>query len=101
MPLQFSRFKRTNLIKTRSGAETYGLMEGFDILRNSKTTDFNNYIVPGEYEGRPDLIAQHFLGSSFYEWMIVMSNRPKNPLGWPKVGQLIRIPNKTLLKSLL
>jgi hypothetical protein len=101
MALSYSRFRNTPLVRTRNGAETYGLMEGFDILKNLKGDQYGEWIVTNEYEGRPDLIALKFYVLSYYDWIIVMANRPKNTLNWPKTGETIKIPKLNLIRTLL
>jgi small nuclear ribonucleoprotein (snRNP)-like protein len=100
MALSYSRFRNTSLVKTQNGAETYGLMEGFDVLKNLTGDQYQNWITENKYEGRPDLIALFFYNLSYYDWVIIMANRPKNPLNWPKTGDVIKIPNLSLIRTL-
>lgn len=100
MALSYSRFRNTPLIKTKNGAETYGLMDGFSSLKNMTGDQYEEWIVTNEYEGRPDLIALKFYSLSFYEFIITMSNRPKNTLNWPKTGDTIKIPNMDFVRKL-
>lgn len=102
MVLSFNRFRRSDLIKTRDGAETYGRMEVYgDLLRNISGDDLIEWNVDNQFEGRPDLIANLFYGVSHYEWIIVFANRPKNPLNWPKTGDTIKIPKRDFVRSIL
>ena len=101
MALSYSRFRNTPLVKTKNGAETYGLMEGFDILKHLTGDQYEEWIVLNEYEGRPDLIGGKFYSSTFYDWVIIMANRPKNTLNWPKTGETIKIPNIDIIRTLL
>lgn len=101
MALSYSRFRNTPLVLTRNGAETYGLMAGFESLKNMNGDQYQEWIVDNEYEGRPDQIALKFYSLSFYDWVIVMSNRPKNTLNWPKTGEVIKIPNIEFVRTLV
>jgi len=98
--LNTSRFIKTPLTKTRSGRETYGVVEGFDRLKNIAGDNFQFFTVDSCLSGRPDLIAHQFYGNSHLEWVIVIVNRPKNPLNWPAAGEVIKIPNNTFIRSL-
>jgi hypothetical protein len=100
MALSYSRFRKTDLIRTKSGAETYGLMSGYDVLKNLTGDQYDNWITENEFEGRPDLISLKFYNVTFYDWMIVMSNRPKNTVNWPKTGETIKIPKLDLVRVL-
>jgi hypothetical protein len=101
MPLSYSRFKYTPLVKTRNGSETYGLMSGFDALKNMTGEQYENWTVTNQYEGRPDLIANSFYHLSYYDFVIIIANRPKNPLNWPKTGDIIKIPNIDFVRTLI
>lgn len=101
MVLSTSRFRYTNLVTTRSGNDTYGLVSGFDALKNIQENQYDKYVVPNKYEGRPDLIAFEFYNNPQLDWAITLSNRPLNPLNWPKTGDLIKIPKKSFVESLL
>jgi len=47
--------------------------------------------------GRPDLIANEYYGSDRLEWIVVLFNRPLEPIGWPKTGTVIHIPSKNVI----
>lgn len=96
-----SRFKRTSLIKTRTGKDTYGRIEGFDQIKFINERNYSMYIVEAGFDGRPDLIAAEFYGDPQLEWVIVIANRPKNPLNWPEIGESIKIPNSAWLRGIL
>lgn len=101
MALSYSRFRNTPLVKTKNGSETYGLMSGFDILKNLNGDQYINWTCENGYDGRPDLIALKFYNLSYYDWIIIMANRPKNTLNWPSTGSTIKIPNISLVRTLL
>lgn len=96
-----SRFKKTSLIKTKDGRETYGIMSGFDRIKNIKDDEFNFFTVSNGFEGRCDLIAAQNYGDPHLEWIIVISNRVKNPLNWPKAGDVIKLPRLDFVRSVL
>lgn len=98
--LNTSRFIKTPLTKTRDGKDTYGIIQGFDSLRDIDGDNIESFLVDSCYSGRPDLIAQLFYGNPHLEWVIVFANRPKNTLNWPKAGSTIKIPRNTFVRSL-
>jgi hypothetical protein len=97
----YNRFKYTDLITTRNGNETYGLMSGFNDLKNITDENYIKWTVESDYEGRPDMIANKFYRTPYYEWIVVFANRPKNPLNWPKTGDIIKIPSDQFVKKLV
>lgn len=99
--LSTSRFFKTSLVLTRDGKETYGRMDGFDSIKNINGDNFTFYTVPNELEGRADLIADNFYGDSHLEWVLVIANAAKNPLNWPKSGEVIKVPDEEFVRSTL
>lgn len=95
-----SRFIKTPLVKTRSGKDTYSIIEGFESLKELSGDNYQVYVVDSSYAARADLIAQNFYGDSHLEWVIVLANRPKNPLNWPAAGESIKVPRNTYVRSL-
>lgn len=98
--LSTSRFIKTPLIKTRSGKSTYGIIEGFDRLKNIQGNEYQSFTVDNSIAGRPDKIAARFYGDPHLEWIIVLANRPKNPLNWPRAGEVIKVPFNNFVRSL-
>ena len=98
--LNTSRFIKTPLTATRDGRSTYGVFEGFEALKNIKGNEYQAFVVDGSFAGRADRIAKEFYGDPHLEWVIVIANRPKNPLNWPKTGDVIKIPNNTFVRGL-
>lgn len=96
-----SRFRRTDLIKTRSGRDTYGIISGFDGIKNVPDDQVTMYTVPSGYEGRAELIAAENYGDPHMEWVLVISNAVKNPLNWPRAGETIKIPRLTYVRGVL
>lgn len=59
--------------------------------RFSTNTDVTYYTVPAKYENRLDIIAQQFLGSSNYSWVIAYFNNIQD--GFTVLeGQRLAIP---------
>lgn len=98
--LNTSRFINSSLIKTRSGRDTFGLVDGFDTLRNITGDNVTFYTADSSDVGRPDKLAAKFYGDPHLEWIIIFANRPKNPLNWPSAGDTIKIPNNSFVRSL-
>lgn len=97
--LSTSRFSKTPLINSRSGNTTYGRIEGFDIFKNVSGDNFRLETVTNSMSGRPDLIAESEYGDPHLEWILVLSNAPRNPFNWPKNGEIIKIPNRDFVRS--
>ena len=93
-----SRFKDTEVV-SKDGALTFGLWDRLDFtnLDDLPEEDITTLQVDQRFAGRPDLIAEEIYGSSFLEWVITMSNRPLNPLGFPKAGTIIKFPKKGIV----
>lgn len=93
-----SRFLETEAI-IFNGIETFGLWQRPDFLDPDKLNeeDIISVIVEGPQAGRPDVIADILYGSQLLDWVIVMFNKPKNTLGWPSVGDVIRAPSASVV----
>jgi len=96
-----SRFKKTSLIKTKRGIDTYGIMSGYDRIKNIQEDEFDFFNVTSGFEGRCDLIAAQNYGDPHLEWVIVISNRIKNPFNWPKAGDVIILPRSDFVRGVL
>ena len=101
MPIEVpstSRFTITEAI-IRDGKETFGRWKrpAFTDLDTLNEDDILTFSVDSSFAGRPDLIAFDQYGSSLLEWVVVMSNRPKNTLGFPPIGSVIRLPSRALV----
>ena len=95
-----SRFRFTPLMRTAAGKDTYGRMVGFEKLRNIPGSSYELYVVPNGLAGRPDLIALEFYGNQHLDWILVMTNRPSQPLHWPSIGETIKIPHRDFVNGL-
>lgn len=95
-PFDLSRFFQTEPV-IRNGIETFGLWSRPDFLvpSNLNDDDLVKISVDGSLAGRPDLIALQEYETPLLEWVVVMFNRPLNPLGWPQVGTVIKIPKRS------
>ena len=88
----FSRFKETQPI-IFDGKETFGSwkMPQF-LVQDIDELQIIRIMVTNGRNGRPDLIASDIYGSPQYFWVLIAYNKPKNPIGWPAVGEVIRAP---------
>jgi hypothetical protein len=50
--------------------------------------------------GRPDIIASEQYGTSFYDWIVIMFNRPQDTMDFPRAGTVIKIPAPSVVKRL-
>lgn len=74
------------------GVETFGRWvrpRFFDELQDDQIITLK---VTTNDVGRPDLIAARFYGTPLLEWVIVMFNRPQEPMGWPLSNDVISFP---------
>lgn len=101
MVLNTSRFRYTALTTTKNGRETYGLVSGFNALKNMTPNQYITWTVLSQYAGRPDLIANYFYTDVQKEWFVVFANKPLNTFNWPNTGDKIKIPLKSFVESLL
>lgn len=92
-----SRFRRSDLITTRSGRSTYGIVD-YESFKNIDEENYNLLRVNSGYEGRADLIAFEQYGDSHLGWVLVYANAVKNPLNWPKPGDLIKVPKSSYVR---
>lgn len=95
-----SRFTRTENVQ-KDGAATLGLWVRPRFLLDGEVEDEDVIRVPidQEYNGRPDLIAERYYDDPMLEWVVIMFNRPSDPLNWPKSGTVIKIPRKDIVFS--
>ena len=99
-PGSFSRFLETDPVK-KDGIETFGLWVRQDFLKREDLNedDLITLNINQRFAGRPDLIALNNYGTSLLEWVVIMFNRPLNPLGWPLAGSVIQIPERSLVRQ--
>lgn len=84
-----SRFRLTPTINN-NGVSTFGRWV-HPTFMDAPTA--STYIVPSGHNGRADLISEAVYGTPEYFWAIVAFNSPRDPLNWPKVGDVINIPS--------
>ena len=66
---------------------------------NVSTQNIITLKINQNYAGRPDLIANDYYNSPFLEWVVILFNRPLEPLGFPKAGSVIKIPSSKIVSS--
>jgi hypothetical protein len=92
-----SRFKLTQEV-VRNNIETFGLLTKHAFLDpNLPEADIIRITVSPAQAGRPWLIASDIYNSPFLDWVIVLFNRPINPVNWPAVGTVIKAPRATIV----
>jgi len=95
----FSRFKNTEHVRV-DGVETFGRWKRPPALEQLDINQVIKLQVTSDLEGRPDLIANEYYYSPYYDWIIIMYNNPENPVGWPKTGEIIDIPIRNAISEL-
>jgi hypothetical protein len=105
MPIQIptdSRFRGTQPV-IKDGNESFGLWRRPEFLKEENLDDDDTFLVRVDQTtaGRPDLIAFNNYGSAYLEWVVIMFNRPQDPLGWPPAGLIIRLPRAGLIRALI
>jgi hypothetical protein len=90
-----SRFGDTEIV-SKNGTISFGLWNRYNFtnLNDLPEEDITTIQIDQTFAGRPDLIADQYYGSPFLEWVVTMSNRPLNPLGFPQAGTIIKIPKR-------
>ena len=86
----YSRFLKTSPIRY-DNKDTFGLWTKIQL---DNTEDF---VVPNSLEGRPDLISDLQYDTPVFWWVIVAFNHPEEIIGFPKTGQVIKIPRRSEL----
>lgn len=88
-----SRFGLTTPI-VFDGVETFGLTVQFPFLdpNNLKPTEIVSLQVTPELAGKPWAISQQLYNSPVLDWVIVLFNKPLNPVSWPATGTVIKAP---------
>lgn len=85
------------------GVETFGLMTKFPFLdpNNLKPTDIITMAITPDLAGKPWAIAQKLYNSPVLDWVIVLFNKPLNPVGWPAIGTVISAPTISVVLPLV
>jgi hypothetical protein len=95
-----SRFKETQPIVV-DGKETFGMWKIPSFLTQpmDEQLDVVRVTVDNTRAGRIDLLARDLYGSYVYGWILIAFNKPKNPVGWPATGEVIRAPSANIVLS--
>lgn len=94
---QFSRFRHTPLI-VEDGKETYGTWVEPDFLKTRPSDDNVGFFqVTNQLEGRPDLISNQVYGTPLLDWVLIAFNKVRDPLNWPRAGDMIEYPLDTVV----
>lgn len=102
MPLRFdslSRYKNTDVVQDNNGVVALGYWSRPEFMfpENVDQKDIITIKVDNSIVGRPDKISMEYYGVPDLDWVIVMFNKPLNPLGWPLSGMVIKIPSKSVV----
>ena len=94
-----SRFVDTDFITPRE----YGLWQVPNFLQPGFLADKEILAlkIDSSMAGRPDLIANKYYQSVSLDWIVIMFNKPLNPLGWPTIGTIIKIPTSAAVQRYL
>lgn len=77
-------------------------MFGEWVQPNFLTTKLNpddeiTYVVTNDVEGKPHSIAYEIYGTTLLDWVVLAYNAPRSTLNWPKTGDVIKLPRKSLV----
>jgi len=89
-----SRFRFSTPI-VRDNIETFGLMMKHNFLdpKNLTEDDIVSVNITHEFVGKPWAVAEKLYGSPMLDWVIVLFNKPLNPVNWPHMGTVIKAPS--------
>lgn len=93
-----SRFRFSDSI-IKDNIETFGIMTKHFFLdpKNLKDDQIQSVEVTPELAGKPWAIANKLYNSPVLDWVIVLFNRPINPVNWPVVGTVIKAPIESVV----
>lgn len=85
------------------GVETFGLLTQFPFLdpNNLQPSDIVTLTITADLAGKPWAIANQLYNSPVLDWVIVLFNKPLNPVGWPKIGTVIKAPSNSVVLPLV
>lgn len=69
----------------------YGLYKEPSWITNARKQDFTDFYVTNDLEGRADLISTILYNNPSYYWVLIVVNKPIDPMNWPKAGQVIKV----------
>lgn len=86
-----------------NGVETFGLLTQFPFLdpNNLQPSDIVTLTITPDLAGKPWAIANQLYNSPVLDWVIVLFNKPLNPVGWPTNGTVIKAPSNTVVLPLV
>ncbi len=90
----YSRFLRSDSVFV-DNIETFGLLKRpnfLDVESLDQETEVIDFRVVWPFVGRPDAIAREVYGVQFLDWIIILSQNPRNTLNWPPNGITLRLP---------
>lgn len=94
---EFSRFKRTPPTIVE-GKETYGRWVVPTFLKVRPAEEYIRvFQVTSALEGRPDLISNAVYSTPLLDWVLIAFNGVRDPLNWPRAGDLIEYPVDTIV----
>lgn len=92
-----SRYSLTDIINFKNKI-TYGLFKNLPWIENASLENIGTFVVTTELEGKPDLISNSLYGTPDYYWVLILLNKPLDPLDWPKTGQVIKTLSTEIIK---
>ena len=94
-----SRFRFSTSIVTPEGKETFALTNKHFFLNsaNLKDDQIISIEITPELAGKPWAIANQLYNSPVLDWVIVLFNKPLNPVNWPLIGTVIKAPIQSVV----
>ncbi|MEM3000617.1 MAG: hypothetical protein QXU32_00675 [Nitrososphaerales archaeon] len=101
MPIAKEPYSRFNLSEPIlfNGEATFGMIKRYPFLDPANLSD-NQIIsvqVTPELAGKPWMIADKLYNSPILDWVIVLFNKPINPVNWPHAGTIIKAPTESVV----
>ena len=97
----FSRFFQTGETII-DGNETFGVWNPPLFLKIRPEEDkIARFRVTSQTEGRPDTIANRIYGTPLLDWVLISFNKVRDPLNWPKAGDIIEYPIDSIVFPLI
>lgn len=94
-----SRFNTTQSIIV-DGKETLGRWsEPRFLTQPVAESDIYAFKVDNRYEGRPDVIADILYDASDLAWVLIAFNQVRDPMNWPRAGDVIKYPDRAIVFS--
>lgn len=84
------------------GNETFGVWNPPSFIKiRPDENRINRYVVTNATEGRPDNISNILYGTPFLDWVLISFNKIRDPLNWPRAGEIIEYPDESLVFPLI